>query len=79
MRVSSSHPSQPGDASLPSVTDVPEVRWIPSHTSAHLPPLALTSSKSDATERAERVNAAIVVVLTLACTALSIFDLFLLA
>jgi hypothetical protein len=30
-------------------------------------------------EAAERVNAAIVIVLTLACTALSFFDLFLLA
>jgi hypothetical protein len=30
-------------------------------------------------ERTERANALIVIVLTLACTALSIFDLFLLA
>jgi hypothetical protein len=36
-------------------------------------------SKSTATERSERANALIVTVLTLACTVLAIFDLFLLA
>jgi len=34
---------------------------------------------STATERSERANALIVTVLTLACTVLAIFDLFLLA
>jgi hypothetical protein len=36
-------------------------------------------SKSAAGERTERANALIVVALTLACTALSLYDLFLLA
>ena len=36
-------------------------------------------SKSQALEQAERAHALIVVVLTLACTALAVFDLFLLA
>jgi hypothetical protein len=35
--------------------------------------------KSTVRERTERANALIVIVLTLACTALAIFDLFLLA
>jgi hypothetical protein len=35
--------------------------------------------KSAARERAERTNALIVIVLTLACTALAVFNLFLLA
>jgi hypothetical protein len=37
------------------------------------------SSLANTGERTERVNAAIVIVLTLACTALAIFDLALLA
>jgi len=36
-------------------------------------------SKSAMKERSERANALIVIVLTLACTVLAIFDLFLLA
>jgi hypothetical protein len=36
-------------------------------------------SKSAARERTERTNALIVIALTLACTALAVFDLFLLA
>jgi hypothetical protein len=36
-------------------------------------------SKSAARERTERANALIVIALTLACTALAVFDLFLLA
>ena len=36
-------------------------------------------SKAQATERSERANALIVIVLTLACTVLALYDLFLLA
>jgi hypothetical protein len=36
-------------------------------------------SKTAIRERSERANAMIVLVLTLACTALAVFDLFLLA
>lgn len=53
----------------------PDVRWIRPDTPAYLPP---PMSKA-VQERTERANALIVIVLTLACTALSIFDLFLLA
>jgi hypothetical protein len=45
-----------------------------------LPSSVRSTSFAPATpEQAERVNAAIVIVLTLACTALALFDLFLLA
>ena len=36
-------------------------------------------SQAQATERSERANALIVIVLTLACTVLALYDLFLLA
>jgi hypothetical protein len=52
-----------------------EVKWIRPDTPAHLPPPMLKSVQ----ERTERTNALIVIVLTLACTALSLYDLFLLA
>ena len=54
----------------------PDVRWIRPDRPAYLPP---PMAKAQATERSERANALIVIVLTLACTALAIFDLFLLA
>ncbi len=54
----------------------PDVRWIAPDRPAYLPP---PMSKSAMKERSERANALIVLVLTLACTALAIFDLFLLA
>jgi len=53
-----------------------EVRWIRPDRPAHLPP---PTAKSAVKERSERTNALIVLVLTLACTALAVFDLFLLA
>jgi hypothetical protein len=53
-----------------------DVQWIRPDTPTHLPP---PMSKSAARERAERTNALIVIALTLACTALAVFDLFLLA
>ena len=52
-----------------------DVKWIRPDTPAHLPPPMAKSVQG----RTERTNALIVIVLTLACTALSIFDLFLLA
>lgn len=53
-----------------------DVKWIRPDRPTHLPPPML---KSTVRERTERANALIVIVLTLACTALAIFDLFLLA
>jgi len=53
-----------------------DVRWIRPDRPAYLPP---PMSKSAMKERSERANALIVIVLTLACTVLAIFDLFLLA
>ncbi len=53
-----------------------DVQWIRPDRPAYLPP---PMSKTPATERSERANALIVIVLTLACTALAVFDLFLLA
>jgi hypothetical protein len=52
-----------------------DVKWIRPNTPTHLPPML----KSAAPNRTERANALIVIVLTLACTALSLFDLVLLA
>jgi hypothetical protein len=57
------------------VSGAPDVRWIRPDRPAHLPPPASKAVQ----ERSERANALIVIVLTLACTALAIFDLFLLA
>jgi hypothetical protein len=54
----------------------PDVRWIRPDTPVHLPP---PMSKDALRERSERANALIVIVLTLACTALALYDLFLLA
>jgi hypothetical protein len=53
-----------------------DVQWIRPDTPTYLPP---PMSKSAARERTERANALIVIALTLACTALAVFDLFLLA
>jgi hypothetical protein len=53
-----------------------DVKWIRPDTPTYLPP---PMSRAAAGERAERTNALIVIVLTLACTALSLYDLFLLA
>ena len=57
-------------------SSAPDVKWIRPESPAYLPS---PMSKSAATERSERANALIVIVLTLACTILAIFDLFLLA
>jgi hypothetical protein len=57
-------------------TSSPDVRWTRPDGLAYLPP---PMSKAALRERSERANALIVIVLTLACTVLAIFDLFLLA
>jgi len=54
----------------------PDVKWIRPDSHAYMPP---PMSKTAIRERSERAHALIVIVLTLACTALAIFDLFLLA
>jgi hypothetical protein len=59
-----------------SASDAPDVKWIRPDRPAYLPPPA---SKAAIRERSERANALTVIVLTLACTVLAIFDLFLLA
>lgn len=66
---------QSGDAGFtrPSAQDV---KWIRPEGPTYLPP---AMPKSQAAERSERANALIVIALTLACTGLAIFDLFLLA
>jgi hypothetical protein len=53
-----------------------DVKWLRPDTPSYLPP---PMSRSAVQERTERANALIVIVLTLACTALAIFDLLLLA
>ncbi len=67
-----------GQASLVGFTlarGSPDVKWIRADSPAYLPPPMLKSAQ----QRAERTNALIVIVLTLACTALSVLDLFMLA
>jgi hypothetical protein len=53
-----------------------DVKWIRPDRPAYLPP---PMPERAIRERSERTNALIVIVLTLACTILAIFDLFLLA
>jgi hypothetical protein len=53
----------------------PDVKLIRPDSQAYLPPM----SPSGATERSERATARIVIVLTIACTVLALYDLFLLA
>jgi hypothetical protein len=52
-----------------------DVKWIQDAPPSYLPPPILKS----ADERTERANAMIVTGLTLACTAMALFDLFLAA
>jgi len=70
-----------GGAQPPSVEEFDDFKSFVSEESEGLtlaasPPLSLGSS---ALPDPERVNASIVIALTLACTALAVFDLFLLA
>ncbi len=57
-------------------SSAPDVTWIRPDSQAYLPP---PMSQAQATERSERATARIVIVLTLACTVLALYDLFLLA
>ncbi|HEY2201866.1 MAG TPA: hypothetical protein VGH56_08255 [Solirubrobacteraceae bacterium] len=50
------------------------VTWIPAESATYAPP-----PLPKANDRSEQTSAIIVMVLTLACTALAMFDLFLLA
>jgi hypothetical protein len=53
----------------------PNVRWIRPDTAAYRSP----PKSRAASERTEQVNAMFVIVLTFACTAISLYDLLLLA
>ena len=53
-----------------------DVKWIAPDSHAYVPP---PMGASRAVERSERANALIVILLTLACTILAIYDLFILA
>jgi hypothetical protein len=55
---------------------MPDVRWIP--TTPHRPGGSARAG-AQAPQPSEWVNVRVVVILTLACTVLSIYDLFLLA
>ncbi len=67
---------QSGRVGFASASGSPDVKWIRPDTPTYLPP---PMHKPAVQERTERANALIVIALTLACTAMSIFDLFLLA
>jgi hypothetical protein len=69
----------PVGVGLPSAADLLDFQQIASGIAPPASPLAPKSLTPLSSEDGERVNAAIVIVLTLACTALSFFDLFLLA
>lgn len=53
-----------------------DVKWIAPNRPVYLPP---PRPGREILERSERTNALVVLILTFACTALAIFDLFLLA
>lgn len=80
---SSPYPSEPPAAAIPSAEELRDFKMSLPKAAVHpsaLPASARSRSFAPATpEQAERVNAAIVIVLTLACTALAFFDLLLLA
>lgn len=70
------HAGQSGRVRFEPASGAPDVKWIHSDRPAHL---SSSMSKAAVEDRTERTNALIVTVLTLACTALSLYDLFLLA
>ncbi len=80
---SSPYPGRPVGAGVPSVEELQDFKMILPEAAAHpsgLPsPLPSRSFAPATPAQAERVNAAIVIALTLACTVLAFFDLFLLA
>jgi hypothetical protein len=65
-----------GHVGFTPMSGSPEVRLIRPATPTHLPP---PMPKPPARERSERTSALIVIMLTLACTALAFYDMFLLA
>lgn len=67
---------QPDRVGFTPASGSPDVRWIRPDTPAFRPP---PMPRANVQERTERANAMIVIVLTLASTALSVYDLFLLA
>ena len=86
MSASSSQVPAAGGAGFQSVEElqdfksfVPDTQAFPSASPSRPSAARLKSFAPSTSEDAERVNAVIVIVLTLACTALSLFDLFLLA
>lgn len=66
---------QPDRIGFVSASGPPDVKWIRPDGPVYLPP---SMSKTTLDDRTERTNALIVIVLTLACTLLSLYDLFLL-
>jgi hypothetical protein len=68
---------QSGGVGFTPASGSPDVKWIRPDRTTHLPPSPMATSQ--AAERSERANALIVIGLTLACTVLAIYDLFLLA
>ena len=52
-----------------------DIKWVREATPTYLPPPMLKSAQ----ERTDQVNALIVTALSLACTAVAVFDLFLAA
>ncbi len=67
---------QPDRVGFTPASGSPDVKWIRPDTPAYLPP---PMPRSSTRERTEQANALIVIALTLASTALSLYDLFLLA
>jgi hypothetical protein len=80
---SSPYPNEFSGAGMASAEDLRDFRMLPpeaaAQPSASPSPGGSRSFAPSTPEQAERVNAAIVIVLTLACTALAFFDLLLLA
>jgi hypothetical protein len=79
MTASGSLAPVPDGADLASAEDLLDFTQIDPDAPSGAVSLSLELLASPEDERVERVNATIVTVLTVACTFLSIFDLFLLA
>jgi hypothetical protein len=67
---------QPNHAGFAPMSDASNVQWIRPDRPAYLPPSTSTASVAG---RSARATAMIVIALTLACTFLAVYDLFLLA
>jgi hypothetical protein len=82
MDLHSSVPGLSGSVSLPPVEEVDDFKsFVPAERGGPVSAVATRSRpvSSGAVAHTERVNATFVVALTLACSALALFDLFLLA